>query len=60
MLAPTNKYSKGSKKVKNSRKNVTKNKVVLFIKDNPMGYYTYYTGQFVGDVTLCHPNVNAC
>ena len=24
MLAPTNKYSKGSKKVKNSRKNVTK------------------------------------
>ena len=51
MLAPTNKYSKGSKKVKNSRRNVTKNKVALDVKDNPMGYYTYLMGQFIGDVT---------
>ena len=52
MLAPTNKYSKGSKKVKNSRKKCNKkNKVALFIKDNLCGYCTYYTGQFIGDVT---------
>lgn len=25
-----------------------------------MGYYTYYTGQFIGDVTLRNPNDNAC
>jgi hypothetical protein len=37
MLAPTNKYSKGSKKVKNSRKNVIKNRIALDIQDNPMG-----------------------
>ena len=51
MLAPTNKYSKGSKKVKNSRKNVIKNRIALDIQDNPMGYYTYLMGQFVGEVT---------
>ena len=32
MLAPTNKYSKGSKKVKNSRKNVTKIRLPLMFR----------------------------
>ena len=44
MLAPTNKYSKGSKKVKNSRKNVIKNRIALDIQDNPTGYQTYLIG----------------
>ena len=34
MPAPTNKYGKGTRKVKNSRENVTKNQVALFVKDN--------------------------
>ena len=44
MLAPTNKYSKGSKKVKNSRKNVIKNRIAIDIQDNPTGYQTYLIG----------------